>query len=198
VSRRRRGVLLLGLAVVLGVLAASDVSRREAAVARSIAPLVDVVVTRGDLPSGRPLKARDLAVRQVPARWAPVGAAAAVGEVAGATPSADIPRGAYVTAMDLAAADTGPGAVRPGERAVDVVASGSPELITTGTRVDVLVTPDGGRTRLALRDAEVLAAAPADDGTHVSATLRTTLRQAVYLTDAEATGQVRLLPRGAG
>ena len=107
-SRRRRGVLLLGLAVVLGVLAASDVSRREAAVARSIAPLVDVVVTRGDLPSGRPLKARDLAVRQVPARWAPVGAAAAVGEVAGATPSADIPRGAYVTAMDLAAADTGP------------------------------------------------------------------------------------------
>jgi pilus assembly protein CpaB len=189
-------VLLLGLAVVLGVLAASDVSRREAAVDRSLAPLVDVVVARADLPAGKPLRERDLAVRQVPARWAPVGAAASAGEVAGAMPSAELPRGAYVTAMDLAAPDAGP-LVRPGERAVDVIATGSPDLVVAGARVDVLVTRDGAPTRLALRDVEVLAAAPAEDGTRVSATLRTTLDQAVDLADAEATGQVRLLPRGA-
>jgi pilus assembly protein CpaB len=203
-SRRRRGVLLLGLAVVLGVLAASDVARREAAVNRSIAPLVDVVVTRDDLPAGKPLKARDLAVRAVPARWAPVGAAATVGEVAGAQPSADLPRGAYVTAMELTVPDAPGGAlVRRGERAVEVVAAGSPELVVPGARVDVLVTREGAGTKLALQDVEVLAAAaaPGDDlaGARVAATLRTTVRQAVYLTAAQSFArEIRLLPRAAG
>jgi pilus assembly protein CpaB len=205
-SRRRRGTLLLGLAVVLGVLAASDVSRREAAVNRSIAPLVDVVVTRDDLPAGKPLKARDLAVRAVPTRWAPVGAAATVGEVAGAQPSAELPRGAYVTAMELTVPATAGGApVRRGERAVEVLAAGSPDLVVPGARVDVLVTREDAGTRLALQDVEVLAAAPAPDsdaelaGTRVAATLRTTVRQAVYLTAAQSFArEIRLLPRAAG
>jgi pilus assembly protein CpaB len=201
-------VLLLGLAVVLGVLAASDVSRREAAIARSVAPLVDVVVAARDLPAGKPVRPRDLVVRSVPARWAPVGAAASVGEVAGASPSAELPQGAYVTAMDLAVADAGGGGVpvRRGERAVEVVATGSPELVVPGARVDVLVTRDEGGTRLALQDVEVLAAgaAPDADGaatasTKVAATLRTTVRQAVYLTAAQSFArEIRLLPRAAG
>ncbi|MEA2292706.1 MAG: pilus assembly protein CpaB [Solirubrobacteraceae bacterium] len=206
-TRRRRGLLLLGLAVVLGVLAASDVSRREAAIGRALAPLVDVVVATRDLPAGRPLRGRDLAVRAVPARWAPVGAAASVGEVAGATPSAELPRGAYVTGMDLALPDAPGGApVRRGERAVEVVAAGSPALIAPGARVDVLVTREDAGTRLALQDVEVLAAGPALDGdgaaapgTRVAATLRTTVRQAVYLTAAQSFArEIRLLPRAAG
>jgi pilus assembly protein CpaB len=206
VSRRRRGLLLLGLAVMLGFLAASDIGRREAALERRLAPLVDVVVARRDLPAGRPVHDGDLAVRAVPARWAPVGAAGSVGEVAGARPAVDVPAGAYVTAMELQAPAASPGAtVRRGERAVDVVAAGSPQLVVAGAHVDVLVTRDGTGTRLALQDVEVLAAGPAPDPTggggagRVTATLRTTLRQAVYLTAAQAFArEVRLLPRAGG
>ena len=205
-SRRRRGALLIGLALVLGVLAASDVGRREAALARELAPLVDVVVATADLPAGKPVPAARLDVRRLPARWAPVGAAGSVGEVAGATLAVDVPAGGYVTAADLAAPEPAAGAgVRPGERAVEVVAAGSPELVVPGARVDVLVTRDGAGTRLALQDVEVLAAAAAPQadgaaaaGAHVAATLRTTARQAVYLTAAQATGEVRLLPRAGG
>src|SRR5215207_7069194 len=48
-TRRRRGALLIGLALALGGLAASDVGRREAAVRAQLAPLVDVVVAGRDL-----------------------------------------------------------------------------------------------------------------------------------------------------
>jgi pilus assembly protein CpaB len=43
-SRRRRAILLLGLAMLLGGLAASDVARREAAIARQLGPDTPVVV----------------------------------------------------------------------------------------------------------------------------------------------------------
>jgi pilus assembly protein CpaB len=213
VSRRRRGALLIGLALVLGFLAASDVGRREAALARELAPLVDVVVVARDVPAGKPLRTRDLAVRRVPARWAPVGAAATVAEVAGASPSVELPDGAFVTAMDVAPpASSSSVPVRRGERAVEVVAVGSPQLVVAGARVDVLVTRDGSGTRLALQDVEVLSASPAgaddatgaagaagDGGRRVAATLRTTVRQAVYLTAAQSFArEIRLLPRADG
>ena len=78
-----------------------------------------------------------------------------------------------------------------------------------GGRVDVLVTRDDrpgapGRTVLALEDVEVLAAtdAPAAQdvsGARVAASLRVTLRQAVYLAAAQAFArELRLLPRAAG
>jgi len=208
VSRRRRGLLLVGLALVLGSLAAADVSRREAALDRRLAPLVPVLVARTDLAPGRPVRAQDVEPRSVPLRWAPVGAAGSAGEVAGTVPAVRIPRGAYVTAAELTAAGAaaGSGLVGRGERAVEVVAAGSPELVRTGARVDVLVTREDAGTRLALQDVEVLSAraAPAADtdvtgAGRVAATLRVTLRQAVYLTAAQAFArEVRLLPRGAG
>ena len=74
-SRRRRAAVLLGLAMVLGGLAASDVAHREAAVRAQLGAPVDVVVARKDLLPGRALRAGDLAVRRVPGRYAPVGAA---------------------------------------------------------------------------------------------------------------------------
>ena len=55
-SRRRRAALLLGLALLLGTLAATTVARRESALEAQIGPLVDVVVARTDLPAGRHLR----------------------------------------------------------------------------------------------------------------------------------------------
>jgi pilus assembly protein CpaB len=81
--------------------------------------------------------------------------------------------------------------------------------VLPGGRVDVLVTRDDrpgapGRTLLALEDVEVLAAADApaaqeSAGARVAASLRVTLRQAVYLAAAQAFArELRLLPRTAG
>jgi pilus assembly protein CpaB len=212
-GRRRRAATLLGLALVLGGLAASDVSRREAAVAAQLAPIVDVVVARGDLPAGRRLTARDLATRRLPARFAPAGAAADPVELVGRRIAVPVPGGGYLAAgqLDVDAAPPG-AAVGRGERAAEVVGAGSPALVRPGVRVDVLVTRGdadgarGGGTELALEDVEVLAAAPAagaadrDAGVpRVAATLRVTLRQAVYLAAAQDFArQIRLLPRAPG
>jgi pilus assembly protein CpaB len=201
VSRRRRAALLLGLALVLGGLAASDVSRREAALRAQVGPVVDVLVARRPLPAGRRLGAGDLALRHVPERFAPAGAAPLAELVLGRRLSVAVPAAAPVGQHLLAFDSSGP-AVRPGERALDVVATGAPRLVTAGARVDVLVTSDHA-TELALEDVEVLAARPAPPrdgaGRQVAATLRVTVRQAVYLAAAGAFArEIRLLPRAPG
>ena len=61
-TRRRRAALLLGLALLLGGLAASDVAGREAALRRAVGPTVPVVVARTAIAAGAPLDARRLAV----------------------------------------------------------------------------------------------------------------------------------------
>jgi len=212
-SRRRRGLLLLGLALVLGGLAASDVARREAALARRLAPLVPVVVAARDVPPGRPLATPDLAVRRLPARYAPVGAAAGPDELLGRRLAVPVAAGAPLGPglLDVGDAGAAGAPVGPGERAVDVVALGAPDLVVPGARVDVLVTREreagvAGGAELALEDVEVLAAGRAPEevraavpGARVSATLRVSVRQAVYLAAAQAFArEVRLLPRAAG
>jgi pilus assembly protein CpaB len=206
-SRRRRAALLLGLALVLGALAASDVARREAAVREQLGPLVDVVVARRALDAGHRLGERDLAVRQVPERFAPVGGAVLPELLAGQKLAVPVPPGAHLSDHQLARSGAPPGpAVRRGERAAEVVASGSPALVAAGARVDVLVTRDRGdggpgSTELALEDVEVLAARPAETegGPRIAATLRVTLRQAVYLAAAGAFArEIRLLARAPG
>lgn len=212
-SRRRRAALLLGLALVLGTLAASDVAQREAALTRRLGPLEDVLVTRTAVPAGAPVTPKALALRRIPARFAPPGALGGPGRVAGLAARIRLPRGAFVTAealRDPAAAGVA-GTLRPGERVAQVIATGDPRLVVAGARVDVLVTRDSagsapGRTVLALRDVEVLeaAAAPvggggdATPGAKVEASLRTTLPQAVYLAHAQAFArEIRLLARGS-
>ena len=217
-SRRRRGVLLLGLALVLGGLAAADVSQREAALTRRLRPLIPVLVARSDLAPGTQIAPGQLAVRRIPAPFAPAGALAAARDATGLRTAVAIPAGGFLTTgeiVDPAGTSGGPG-LRPGERVADVVAVGSPDLVGPGARVDVLVTREGqdggaGRTSLALEDVEVLAAAPApaDDSSgrsggapaapRVAASLRVTLRQAVYLTAAQSFArEIRLLPRAPG
>lgn len=212
-TRTRRAALLLGLALLLGGLAASDVSRREAAMAQRLAPLVDVVVAQRDLDPRRGLRLEDLAVRRLPARYAPIGAATVPEELVGRRLAVAVPRGGPVGISQLSDPAASAGApVARGERAVEVVGSGSPQLVGAGARVDVLITRDGDAatsagTELALEDVEVLAARPADGTTdataegspQVAATLRVSVREAVYLAAAQAFArEVRLLPRATG
>jgi pilus assembly protein CpaB len=218
-SRRRRAAILIGLAVVLGALAASDVSSREAALRREIGSPVPVLVARTELRPGARLETSALAVRRVPARYAPAGAYRSPDEVAGLRAAVAIPAG---TDLEPALVDDGTdargalagAALRAGERVAQIIATGSPRTVTTGTRVDVLVTREsagdgGGATTLALEDVEVLsaAAAPASAGARaedaglprVSVELRVSVRQAVYLAAAQSFArELRVLPRSPG
>jgi pilus assembly protein CpaB len=204
-TRRRRGALLIGLALALGGLAASDVGRREAAVRAQLAPLVEVVVAGRDLPPRRRLATSDLALRRIPARYAPVGAASVPEEVVGRRLASAAPRGAYLGAGQLEDESApAPAKMRSGERAVEVAGAGSPELVVAGARVDVVVVPERGGARLALSGAQVLAARPlaaadgADGAARVAATLRVTATQALALSSLEAGArEVRLLARTA-
>jgi pilus assembly protein CpaB len=214
VSPRRRGVILGGLALLLGGLAASDVAGREAALRRGLGAPVPVVVARRDVLAGARIAAHDLAVRRVPARYAPAGAIADPREVEGLRAAVAIAAGADLDAALLEdGAHPAPGApVRPGERLAELVVAGAAAGVGPGARVDVLVTRDGhgaaaGRTVLALEDVEVVGAAPATAAAdepaggagHVALTLRVTVRQAVYLAAAQAFArEVRVLPRAAG
>jgi pilus assembly protein CpaB len=211
VTRRRRASLLVGLALLLGALAASDVAGREAALQRSVGPLVPVVVTRAPIAAGTRLDARRLAVRRVPERFAPAAAYGSTAALAGSRAAVALQAGEDVSP---AAVDDGSGAtgapVRPGERVADVVARGPADLIRAGGHVDVLVTREGGNgggtTTMALEDAEVLGAhgvagsgAADDGGSRVAASLRVSVRQAVFLAAAQSFArELRLLPRAAG
>ena len=217
-SRRRRALLLGGLALVLGGLAAFNVAGREAALERRVGALVDVVVAREPIAAGDRLALRSLAIRRVPERFAPRGTTATPQAFVGRRAAVDIPADTDLNAGMIVRDDTGPVGpdVRDGERVAEIVALGSAELVLPGSRVDVLVTPEpaagggAGEAVLALEDVEVLAAAPvgADDapagkgtapGARVAVSLRVTLRQAVYLAAAQDFArELRLLPRAGG
>jgi len=212
VSRRRRALLMLALALACGWLAASDVRSREHRLRAGLGPLAGAVVARSDLRPGERLAGRDLALRRVPARFLPPDALASSADAAGLRAAVAIPRGGYVTASALGSPDgaataSGAASLAPGERALDVLVSNTSaaELGGPGARVDVLVTTgrngSPGRTRLALQDVQLLAARPAadDNAGKLVATVRVTVRQAVYLTAAQNFArEVRLLPRAPG
>jgi pilus assembly protein CpaB len=196
VTRRRRALLLLGLALALGGLAAMDVSRREHALEAELGPLTDVVVARHALAAGATVTLEDLGLRRLPARYAPPGAEAFAGELAGRRLAVPVPAGGTVTPDLLAVATPAPG-VTKGQRALELLATGS---VTSGARADIVVT---GKRRawLALENVEVLAARQTnEDGKpRVAATLRVTPAQAVYLTAAQSfASDIRLLARAPG
>jgi pilus assembly protein CpaB len=214
-TRRRRAAALLGLALLLGVLAASDVAGRESALRHQLGPTVPVVVVRAPLQAGERITGAALAVRQVPERYAPRDALRDPDEAIGRRAAVAIAPEAYLDPAFLrvpgaeAERHAGP-PLRRGERALDLLAVAAPDIVVAGTRVDVIVTYDSrdgapGATRLALADAELLAVRPAQaaDGTdgqaalpRVLATLRVTVGQAVALTAAAtAAREVRLLAR---
>jgi len=217
VSHRRRALLLGGLALLLGGLAAFNVAGREAALERRVGGLVDVVVAREPIAAGERVAMGSLAIRRVPARFAPDATTGTPQAVVGRRAAVDIPAEADLNAgMIVREDEAGPAGpdVRPGERVAEIVALGSPDLVMPGSRVDVLVTPEpaagaAGDAVLALENVEVIAAtsvgtedAPAGKGApgaRVAASLRVTLRQAVYLAAAQDFArELRLLPRSSG
>jgi pilus assembly protein CpaB len=207
---------MLSVALASGGLAASQVRERERSMAAQVGPAVPVLVAVRDLGSGARVSPGALAVRRVPARFVPPDALASPAGVVGLRPAAPVAAGGYLTAGLFERSNDGHrggGDVGRGERAVTVSVSGAAGL-AVGSRVDVLVSTEagagGGRTLMALAGVELLrlegaasAPAPAEGsgaaGPSAVATLRVTLRQAVYLTAADNFArEVRLLARPPG
>jgi pilus assembly protein CpaB len=202
---------MLAFALLSGWLAAAGVRSRERRAHVQLGAVVPALVARSDVEPGKRVAGGDLELRRVPTRFLPPDALGASIDAVGLRAAVRIPRGAYVTASALASpsgsADRPGAALAPGERALDVAVSntGAAELGGPGARVDVLVTTgkDGGagRTTLAMQDIQLLGVRPGSGqaSDQLVATLRVTVRQAVYLTAAQNFAQeVRLLPRPAG
>jgi pilus assembly protein CpaB len=212
-SRRRRGLVLLSLGLASGGLAASQVRDRERDVEARVGPLVPVLVAARDLEAGDELGEGAVRLREVPARFTPPDGVGGRALVAGARTAVPIAEGSYLTAGQLRGARPRGGTLRRGERALEIAVAGGETLLeaTAGARVDVLVTSEPqsvrGRTAVALEGVELLALRQAATGfgapdrgdgpaATAVATLRVTLRQAVYLTAAENFGrEIRLLVR---
>lgn len=219
-ARRRRGLLLLSVALASGGLAASEVRDREREVAEQVGAPVEVLVAADDLAAGARITRGALAVRRVPARFVPPDALASAAGVVGARTAAPVTAGAYVTPGLLQRPNDGrrEGAGLPrGQRAVTVEVSGGapPAGLVPGARVDVLVSTEagvgGGRTLMALAGVELVQIGPAAavttgarGGAGASAptalaTMRVSVRQAVYLTAADNFArEIRLLSRPPG
>jgi pilus assembly protein CpaB len=219
-TRRRRGLLLLSVALASGGLAASEVHDRERAIAERVGEPVRVLVAARNIRAGARIRRDALALREVPARYLPPDALASAAGVVGTRAGAAIMAGAYVTPSVLDRPRRGGDRLGRGERAVTVEVAGPAGVagLAPGARVDVLVSAepgaDGGRTMVALAGAELLALAPGGaygaesgaegavaepSGPSALATLRVTLRQAVYLTQADNFArEIRLLARPPG
>jgi pilus assembly protein CpaB len=213
-ARRRRGLLLLSIAIASGALAASQVHDRARRAAEQLGPSVAVLVATRDLPAGADITRDTVGLRRVPARFIPPDALASADGLIGAQTAVAVPAGGYLTAT-VFAADEGrrrSSALPRGERAVTVEVAGGAELgeLATGSRVDVLVSTEtpagGGRSTMALAGVELLdvgePGGAADDpskGSTVLATLRVSVDQAIYLTAADNFArEIRLLPRPPG
>jgi pilus assembly protein CpaB len=215
--RRRRAVVLLGLALASGGLAASEVSSSVREVESRVGPSVPVVVAREDIRAGTSFHPdqlpRVLSITEVPERFVPPGSLASPEEALGLRTAVSVPAGGYVTTGNLetgvAEGARGP-VLAPGERVTEVVVAGGEAVAAAGpgARVDVLVTTGegaAGRTYIALEDVELLGIRAAGEGLDSGgglatggaiASLRVTVEQAVRLTAAQNFArEIRLLAR---
>ena len=175
---------------------------------------VPVVVAREDLAPGTRLSpataSRVLVVRQVPERFAPRDSLASLEDAVGLRTGAPVPTGAYLTSAHLRIPRSGGtgAALGRGERAMEVSVAGGDGLGGEGARVDVLVTTEpgagAGRSYVAMEDVELLGARAGGGGGGsgqgsaggTTATLRVTLRQAVFLAAAQSFArEIRVLAR---
>jgi Flp pilus assembly protein CpaB len=215
-SRRRRalGFLLLALLATAG--AAAIANSYGASAVRGYGPLQPVVVLTADIAAGRRIGPRqidsDLELRRVPERFVPPSALTAPEEALGLVARGRLAMGSYLLAGQLGIAQkgrAGPGRfLGAGRRPVEIAVSGADALLsadpTSGARVDVVVTsePDGagpGRTYVAAAAVPLLALRPGAEGpgpgATAAATLGLTKRQALRLIAAESFARkVTLLP----
>jgi pilus assembly protein CpaB len=197
--------LLLGLAALLGTLAASDVAGRERALREKLGEPVPVVVAGADLPAGTRLRAGSLEVRQVPQRYAPAVAVGTVRELEGQRLAVAVAKGTDLTPGMLGGGEAQGAPVAPGERVAVIVAAGDARSIHPGGRVDVAVTRERsdtqGTARIQVQNVEVLTARPAEadkDLPRVQLSLRVTPDQAMMLAAAQRFAELQVLPRAPG
>lgn len=213
-SRRSRA-LAFGLAALLcAALAAALAGRYRSGVSSQYGGLRPVLVAVAELPAGAVIgpgeARRSLAVRRVPASFAPPGALRAPAEALGRAPGATVPAGSYVLGAQLAVPTPEPVPVSPpgrGRRPVQIAIAGAEALTLggvspEGSRVDVVVAEQAGlgrrgRTYVAASSVRLLAlSGPPGPGEGWSATLAVTRSQALELIGAEAGArEIRLLPR---
>ncbi|HEX5763454.1 MAG TPA: SAF domain-containing protein [Solirubrobacterales bacterium] len=215
-SRRRRSLVFLMLAVLAAGGAAAIADGYGSSVARGYGPLRPVVVLAADLRPGVRIGAREadaaLSIRRVPERFIPAGALATPLQALGLVPKQRLLAGSYLLAFQL---DSGRGAKEPSDklpddrRPVEISVSGSGALLAAKAggavaKVDVVVTteptgPDPGRTYLAATSVPLLAVrrGPEGPGGLAAATLGLTRRQALRLIAAESFARkVTVLPAG--
>lgn len=216
-SRRRRALGFLLLALLAAAGAATIADGYGASAVRGYGPLRPVVVLAADLAAGRRIGPRqirsDLELRRVPERFAPPGALAAPEEALGLVARAPLPAGSYLLGAQLGVARKGRAGARRlggGRRPVEIAVSGADALLSagpaSGSRVDVVVTSEParagpGRTYVAAARVPLLALRPGAEGpgpgATAAATLGLTKHQALRLIAAESFARkVTLLPGG--
>jgi len=214
-SRRRRAIAFLCLALLAAAAAAALADGYGSSLARGYGPLRSVVVVAARLRAGARLGPEDraaLAVRRVPERFVPPDALVSPAEALGLVPLAPSPAGSYLLASQLAASTPGERRRPPlagDRRPVEIEVGGAGALLAAapkpgGARVDVVVTgepagPGPGRTYVAAAAVPLLALrAGAEAGTGLAAaTLGLTRRQALRLIAAESFARkITLLPGG--
>jgi Flp pilus assembly protein CpaB len=217
-SRRRRALGFLLLALLAAVAAAAVADGYGASALRGYGPLRPVVVLSADIAAGRRIGPDEVGVdleqRRVPARFVPPGALLAPQEALGLVARAALPAGSYLLGAQLGFKRRPKAAVpglAAGRRAVEIAVSGADALLASGSaragsRVDVVVTsePTGsgpGRTYVAAAHVPLLALRPGEEASvpdaGAEATLALTKRQALRLIAAESFARkVTLLPGG--
>lgn len=177
---RKMAVFLLALAA--GLVSAWAVrehvrQRVETLEAEVRLPQVSRLVAARDLPAGTMLDASHLAVREIPAQWAPAASIDPLGidDILGTRLAADLTQGEMLLKACLA--PIGPTSksslasrLEPGQRAFVVTAAdlgGLAGMLRTGDAIDIYVSllrQDREMTVPLLQDARVLAAADVQDG----------------------------------
>jgi Flp pilus assembly protein CpaB len=215
-SRRRRALAFLLLALLAAAGAAAIADGYGASAVRGYGPLRPVVVIGARIAAGRRIGPEEigsaLAVRRVPVRFVPPGALVAPGEALGLVARAPLPAGSYLLGAQLgvaAKASSETPSLIGGRRPVEIAVSGADALLAggpspPGSRVDVVVTsePAGagpGRTYVAAPHVPLLALRPGPEGpgpgATAAATLGLTKSQALRLIAAESFARkVTLLP----
>lgn len=193
-SRGRRAVLLAGVSILLGGLAASQVAGREAEIEEQIGSPVPVVVASRAIARGARISSEDLALRQVPERYLPRGSFARPEELQGARAVVAIPAGGD---LHESMVSSGPAPASAGLRLLRLVVVGSAGEMPPGSLVDILVTRETGagasRTTVGLRRAEVVESQPAPAQAEgpgaglprAQLAIRATVTQAVALSEAQ-------------
>jgi Flp pilus assembly protein CpaB len=129
--RQRRGLLLLGLALVGAVGVFITVSNYVAEVRSQVEPLTSVLQLRADVAAHEPITDDHVEEAQVPVRWVPETALSSRLELVGLVAAADLPAGSLLQYGMLVDAP----AISPGQREIAI-------LVDAETGVAGKVGPD--------------------------------------------------------